>query len=185
MSKRFARPADQLMVVESIPENNELTIRGLLMVLKRGRSIILLGVSACFLLGIVACFFLKPRYKSLGEIEIQKSATDGVGLQNLTNPLQEGEQSDALDASITLQTQSTILQSSSLALKVIEDLNLDNTADFKPTFSPIGWALSLLTPSGVAADPRSARLEDSPHRRDHAVKVFAKRLKITPQSGTR
>jgi succinoglycan biosynthesis transport protein ExoP len=185
MSKRFARPADQLMVVESIPENNELTIRGLLMVLKRRRSIILLGVSACFLLGIVACFFLKPRYKSLGEIEIQKSATDGVGLQNLTNPLQEGEQSDALDASITLQTQSTILQSSSLALKVIEDLNLDSTEDFKPTFSPIGWAIALFTPTGVAADPQSATLEDSPHRRDHALKVFQKRLKITPQSGTR
>jgi capsular exopolysaccharide synthesis family protein len=185
MSKRFARPAEQLTMIESIPENNELTIRDLLMVLKRRRSIILLGVSACFLLGVVACFFLKPRYKSRGEIEIQKSATDGVGLQNLTNPLQEEDQSDALDASITLQTQSTILQSSSLALKVIEDLNLDSTEDFKPTFSPIGWAMALFTPSGVAADPQSARLEDSPHRRDHALKVFQKRLKITPQSGTR
>jgi polysaccharide biosynthesis transport protein len=185
MSKRFAGPAEQLTIVENIPVDNELTIKDLLMVLKRRRSIILLGVSACFLLGIGACFFLKPRYKALGEIEIQKSATDGVGLQNLTNPLQQQDQSDALDASITLQTQSTILQSSSLALKVIEDLNLENTADFKPTFSPIGWALSLLTPSGVAADPGSARLEDSPHRRDHALKVFAKRLKITPQSGTR
>jgi succinoglycan biosynthesis transport protein ExoP len=185
MSNRFAGPVEQLTTVENIPVDNELTIRDLLMVLKRRRSIILLGVSACLLLGIAACFFLKPRYKALGEIEIQKSATDGVGLQNLTNPLQEQDQSDALDASITLQTQSTILQSSSLALKVIEDLNLENTADFKPTFSPIGWALSLLTPTGVAADPQSARLEDSPHRRDHALKVFAKRLKITPQSGTR
>jgi capsular exopolysaccharide synthesis family protein len=144
----------------------------------------LLGLTTCFLLGVAVCFFLKPRYKAKGEIEIQKSATDGLGLQNLTNPLQS-EQSDALDASITLQTQSTILQSSSLALKVIDDLNLEKTADYKPAFSPVGWVLGLLTPSGAPADPRNAKLEDSPHRRDHALSVFRKRLKVAPQSGTR
>lgn len=184
MSKPLARPADQLTIVESFAVNNEFTIRDVLMILKRRKSLILLGIAACFLLGVVLCFFLTPRYKSLGEIEVQKSATDGLGLQNLTNPIQE-EQSDALDASITQQTQATILQSSSLALKVIEDLNLENTKDFKPTFSPVGWALSLLTPAGTASDQPMAKLEDAPHRRDHAIKVFEKRLKIRPQSGTR
>jgi len=161
MSRPFAGVADQLTTVESIPASSELTIRDLLMILRRRRTIILLGLTTCFLLGVAVCFFLKPRYKAKGEIEIQKSATDGLGLQNLTNPLQS-EQSDALDASITLQTQSTILQSSSLALKVIDDLNLEKTADYKPAFSPVGWVLGLLTPSGAPADPRNAKLEDSP-----------------------
>lgn len=184
MSKSFARPAEQLTNVESVPVSSELTIRDIFIILKRRRSIIVLGVSACFLLGVVVCLFLKPRYRAIGEIEIQKSATDGLGLQNLTNPIQE-EQPDALDATITQLTQATILQSSSVALKVINDLNLENTEDFKPTFNPVGWVIGLLTPSGAVSDQPNAKLEDSPHRRDHAVKVFQKRLKITPQSGSR
>lgn len=184
MSKRLARSVGQRTILESIPANNEWTIKDLLMVLKRRRSIVWTGVSVCLLLGVAVCFFLTPRYKAHGEIEIQKSATDGLGLQNLTNPVQD-DQTDALEDSITLQTQSTILQSSSVALKVIEDLNLENTYDFRPTFSPIGWAMGLLTPSGAVADPQSARLEDAPHRRDHALKVFQKHLKIAPQSGSR
>ena len=184
MSKRLEKPANRVKIVESIPMNSEWTIRDFLLILRRRRTIIFLAVSACFLLGVVTCFFLKPRYRALGEIEIQKSETDGLGLQNLTNPLQE-DQSDALDASITLQTEATILQSTSLALKVIEDLNLENTEDFKPTFNPIGWVFGVLTPAGVASDQPSAKLEDAPHRRDHAVKVFQKRLKIGAQSGSR
>lgn len=183
MSKYFVKPVDQQTIVEGVAMNNELTIQGFLLILRRRRGMVFLGVAACLLLGVVTCFFLKPRYKALGEIEIQKSATDGLGLQNLTNPVQD-DQSDALDASITLQTQSTILQSTSLALKVIEDLNLENTEDFKPTFNPIGWAMGLLTPA-APSDQTSAKLEDAPHRRDHAVKVFQKRLAIKPQAGSR
>lgn len=172
-----------MTIVEGMHVNNELTIRGLLLILKRRRSVIFMVVSACLLAGVIVSIFLKPRYKAVGEIEIQKSATDGLGLENLTNPLQQ-EQSDALDADITLQTQATILQSTSLALKVIQDLDLEKTADFKPTFNPLGWAFGLFTPSGPA-DKSNADLENAPHRRDHAVKVFQKRLKIKTQPGTR
>jgi len=164
--------------------NNELTIQGLILILKRRRTVILRAMSICFLLGVIASiyFFIKPRYRALGEIEIQKSATDGLGLENLTSPTPE--QSDALDASITLQTQATILQSNSLALKVIEDLGLEKTEDYKAVFNPISWALGLLTPSGVQ-DPPDATLDNAPHRRDHAIKVFEKHLKVTSKGGTR
>jgi len=184
MARQFAGPTDQLTIAERIPVSDEFTIRGVLTVLNRRRSLIYIGIAACFLIGVTVCFFLTPRYKSIGEIEVQKSATDGLGLQNLTNPIQD-DRPDALDASITQQTQATILQSRSLALKVIEDLNLENTADFKPAFSPVGWTLALLNSGGAPTDPQGAKLEDSPHRRDHVLKIFQKRLKITPQSGTR
>jgi len=183
MRRRFAAPADQLTSVEDMLMSNELTIRGLLLILRRRRSIIFKVMSACLLAGIIACIFVKPRYKAVGEIEIRKSATDGLGLEHLTNPLQV-EPSDALDADITLQTQATILQSTSLALKVIGDLNLEKTEDFKPTFSPVGWVLGLVTPSGPV-DKSNTDLEGAPHRRDHAVKVFQKRLRIKTQPGTR
>jgi capsular exopolysaccharide synthesis family protein len=185
MSKRIVKPADQLTIVEGVPMSNELTIQGFLLILKRRQATVFLGVAACLLLGVIASLLLKPRYKTIGEIEIQKSATDGLGLQNLTNPIQE-DQPDALDASITLQTEATILQSTSLALEVIKDLNLENTQDFKPGFDPIAWAVGLLARSGGApSDQPGAKLEDAPRRRDHAVKVFEKRLSIKPQSGSR
>jgi polysaccharide biosynthesis transport protein len=161
---------------------NELTIQGVMLILKRRRNIIVWAVSICLLLGVCASIFLRSRYRAIGEIEVQKSPTDGVGLENLVSP--PDATSDALDANITLQTQAKILESDSLALKVVKDLNLENTEDFKPTFNPVGWGLGLLTPSG-AKDPSGVALEDAPHRRDHAIKVFQKHLKITPVAGTR
>ena len=179
----LVRSANQRNSREGITISDELTIRGLFQILKRRRKVILGIVGACFLLGLIACIFLKPRYKAVEEIEVQRSATDGLGLENLTGHDQT-EQDDALEDTITLQTQATILQSKSLALKVIDDLNLENTEDFKPTFNPIGWALGLLTPSGPV-DPHNAALNDSPHRRDHVIDIFERHLKIRPQSGTR
>ena len=123
---------------------------------------------------------MKPRYRGIGEIEVQKAATDGLGLENLTSP--PTRSSDALDTNITLQTQAKILESDSLALKVIEDLNLEKTEDFKPMFNPIAWAARAPYAGGVA-DPPNVALENAPHRRDHAIKVFQKHLKINPWPG--
>ena len=167
---------------ERVTTHDELTIRGLLLMLRRRRAIILWSVSACFVLGLIACLFLKPRYKALGEIQIQKSATDGLGLENLTGPKQES--ADALEENIELQTQANILKSDSLALKVIDDLHLESTEDFKPSFNLIEETIDLLTP-GVVQDPPNAALDDAPRRRDNAIKVFAKHLKIKLESGTR
>ena len=72
--------------------------------------------------------------------------------------------SDALEVNMLIQTQARILESDSLALKVIEDLHLEQTEDYKPKFSPMGWVTGLLSPSG-RPDPKGASLENSPHRR--------------------
>jgi polysaccharide biosynthesis transport protein len=174
--------ANQRDIAEGMTNDNELTVRGLLLVLKRRRAIILWSLAVCFLLAVTLCIFLKPRYRALGEIQVQKSSTDGLGLENLTGPKQEA--ADALDENIDLQTQANILQSYSLALQVIDDLSLEKTEDFKPTFNPIGWLLDRFTKEGVQ-DPPNATLDDAPRRRDDAVKVFQRHLKIEPQSGTR
>ena len=161
--------------------NNELTIRGLFLMLKRRRAIILWTMAAFFLLAVILCIFMKPRYKAVGEIQVHKFATNGLGLENLTSSTPQSV--DALDENIELQTQASILQSYSLALRVIDDLNLEKTEDFKPRFNPVGWVLGLFAPGGVQ-DPPNAALDDAPHRRDHAVKIFQGHLKIEPQSGT-
>jgi succinoglycan biosynthesis transport protein ExoP len=175
------KSANQRDQAEVVALSGEITIRGLLLMLKRRRAIILWTMAACFLLAVVACIFMKPRYKGLGEIQVQKSATDGLGLENLTGD--KPQSSDSLQDNIEVQTQANILQSYSLALKVIDDLHLDKTEDFLPIFNPISWVLDQFT-SGEQ-DPPNAALDDAPHRRDHAVKVFQRHLKIEPVSGTR
>jgi succinoglycan biosynthesis transport protein ExoP len=162
--------------------SNELTIQRLILILRRRRNFILWSVVVCFSIAVIFCIFKKPRYEGVAEIEIQKSPTDGLGLQNLAGSTQE--QSDALDSAVTVQTDANILESTNIALKVIKDLNLDQTEDYKPSFHPIGWVFGFFTPSGPQ-DPANASLEDSPHRRDHAVKTFQKRLKVKPVPGTR
>ncbi len=74
---------------------------------------------------------------------------------------------DALNANLDLETQSQILQSDALALKVIEKLGLASTADFRPKMSlnPLSYVLGVVTPSGPPDNP-NASLEDSPVEQD-------------------
>ncbi len=91
---------------------------------------------------------------------------------------------DALNASLDLQTEVEILQSDTLALKVINDLNLESNRDFKHHWNPIGAVLGIFSPKGVA-DPSHASLEDSPARRAYVTRVFSSHLKVKTVAGTR
>jgi succinoglycan biosynthesis transport protein ExoP len=92
---------------------------------------------------------------------------------------------DSLDYSMTLETEAKILQSNTLALQVIRDLNLETTHDYFPV-RPSGvqisnWVLFWRKP----VEPLTVNLEDAPNRRYVALKVFAAHLKVTPETGTR
>jgi len=113
---------------------------------------------------------------------VQKDSTDALGLESMMGSA-VGD-SDALDANITLQTQADLLQSDTLALRVIEGLDLEKADDFRPRFNPVGWLLNLVTPAGPP-DPAHASLDQSPKRRTHALKVFSSHLSVNVVSGTR
>ena len=83
-----------------------------------------------------------------------------------------------------METQVNILESDNLALSVIKKLNLEQNKDFKPSFNPIGWALGLISPSGLK-DPAHASLDDSPARRTRLLRTFAKHLQVKQLPGTR
>jgi polysaccharide biosynthesis transport protein len=178
----LVRSASQAENVFGMAEPEDLSLRSLLLALRRRRAIILWTMSACLALGLLLAIFMKPRYKALGAIQMEKSATDGLGLEDLTGP--KPLSSDALEDNIDLQTQANILQSYSLALQVIKDLHLEETQDFEWSFNPAGWVLNLVNQAGEQ-DPPGVGLDDAPRRRDHAVKIFEKHLKIQPQAGTR
>jgi polysaccharide biosynthesis transport protein len=157
----------------------ELTLREVGMMLMRRRGIIYISLAVFFLLAILALTFSTRRYKSVGEIELQKDSNNSLGIQT-----DQDTPSDALEVNMIIQTQAKILESDSLALRVIEDLHLEQTADYRQTWSPVGWVLGLLAPAGKP-DPKDASLEDSPHRRMRVLKIFHKKLTVRPVAGTR
>lgn len=160
----------------------ELTISGLLVVLKRRRAFIIVTTLFCISIAVLLCMFMTRKYKSTGEIQVAKQSSDDLGLDGMKG---DGEgASDALEDNIALQTQANILQSDTLALKVIQNLRLENTWDFQPRFSPLGWMLELVSPTGLQ-DPAHASLEDSPVRRTRVLKVFEHHLSVKPLAGTR
>lgn len=169
--------------VKSTQPSSDLTIGAILAVLRQRRRIIVITTVALFLLVALYCVIATPHYRSTAVIEVQRSSDDLLGLESImaTPP---GEMGDALNASLDLQTEVEILQSDTLALKVIHDLNLEKTKDFKPHWSPVGWFLGMFSSPGIA-DPANASLEDSPRRRSYVTKVFSGHLKVKPVSGTR
>jgi capsular exopolysaccharide synthesis family protein len=150
------------------------------MMLTRRRGIIYISFAAFFLLALLALIFSTRRYKSVGEIELQKDSTSSLGIQTDSGDAP----SDALEVNMIIQTQAKILESDSLALRVIEDLNLEQTDDYRQKWTPAGWVLGLFAPQGTP-DPKGASLENSPHRRMRVLKIFHRKLTVKPVAGTR
>jgi capsular exopolysaccharide synthesis family protein len=160
----------------------ELTISGLLIVLKRRLPFIIVTTLFCVSIAVFLCIFMTRKYTATSEIQVAKQSSDELGLDGMKG---DGESaSDPLEDNIALQTQANILQSDTLALKVIQSLGLDNTWDFQPKFSPVGWVLGLVSPRGPHDSP-GASLEDSPARRTRVLNVFERHLKVQPLGGTR
>jgi succinoglycan biosynthesis transport protein ExoP len=177
------RPAPMApILLTGLPSEKQLTIKDLWNILSRQKAI-LFGALALFMGGaILYCALATRLYKAKGEVQVQKETVDALKLEAL-NGTGESD-SDALDANITIQTQAQVLQSDSLALQVIKDLNLEQNPDFRPKWNPTGWVLGLFSPSGPQ-DPINAPIDDAPSRRTRALKAFQSKLDVKPVSGTR
>ncbi|MGA9069230.1 MAG: polysaccharide biosynthesis tyrosine autokinase [Terracidiphilus sp.] len=159
------------------------TLRDLLRIFDRRRQILRWTAASIFLLSICTCVFMTRRYTATSEIQLQKSSSDGLDLESMLGSASGGA-SDSMSVNLDLQTQSSILQSEELELKVIKDLHLEQNEDFRPHFSLIGTALSWISPAG-SKDPEHVELDNAPLRRAHALKIFNKNLKVKVVAGTR
>jgi succinoglycan biosynthesis transport protein ExoP len=168
--------------LNTVPDRDP-TLRDLFKVFQRRKSSVLATFVVVFTLTTCACVFMTRRYTATSVIQLEKSASDSMGLDSLMGAASGGA-SDALSVNIDLQTQASILQSEGLALRVIKDLDLEKNADFEPHFSFIGWVMGLVSPRGVT-DPVQASLEDSPNRRRRVLRAFQNGLKVKVTAGTR
>lgn len=178
MDKLALQP--QRVLSATIAPAQEVTIREVWAMLWRRRKIIYASLAIFLTLAAAALLSSTWRYRSVGEIEVQKDSISSLGLQ----PGGGDAPSDAVEENMILQTQAKILESDSLALRVIKELQLDKTSDYQPKWSPIGWVLGYLGPKGIA-DPPGGTLDESPHWRHRVLRVFHSKLRVRPVAGTR
>ncbi|MGD0734822.1 MAG: polysaccharide biosynthesis tyrosine autokinase [Terracidiphilus sp.] len=169
-------------------EGRLLTLGDLFKFLFRRRLTIIWVVAGFFLLGALYCFISTPRYKAVTEIEI-KRPDDSLGLNSLVQGSSQGagdEEANPLGEQVTLATKVSELESESLELRVIDELGLETTEDFKPhiDLNPIDYFVAVFEPKGKK-EAAGAAFMDSPTRRARALRVFNKHLKIELVPGTR
>ena len=160
----------------------EMTIADVLTILSRRRWLILGSMSVVIAAAIALCATSPRMYKATAVIQVQKDSVDALSLDNMIGNTASAP--DSLDTNITLQTEAQILQSETLALQVVKNLQLETTADFQGRFNLIGWAIGLFTPA-QPPNLTNVALEDSPARSSRVVKIFESNLKIKPMPGTR
>lgn len=165
------------------PVRREWTLRELLAIVRRRRWMVIGCVSVLVVLAAFYCALVTPRYTATGQVEVLKDEPGTLGLdRNITGAAAESD-SSALDASMTLQTEARVLQSSTLALRVIKDLKLEGTADyFAPRKRGIGLRLMFWK---KPLEPLSVPLDEAPRRKFEALRIFSKHLRVAPVTGTR
>jgi polysaccharide biosynthesis transport protein len=158
-----------------------LTLQEVLRVMKRRRKAALLFAGGVLALVALYLTFATRRYAGEATLEFDKQNADMLGVNGSAAGM-----SDALDYNITLQTQAGILESDTLALQVIKELNLEQTADYKSKWSIFDLP-SLVVGLFESPEPSEANLplEQTTGRRVAALKKFHKNLKIEIVAGSR
>lgn len=154
--------------------------------LKRRQKIIYICLIVFLALATIRSITAKRLYQATGEIQVQKENSSDFGLGNGVMSDGGGAGADPLDYNLTLQTQAQILQSDTIALQVIKEMDLENT-DFYTKSQGSGFSLipSWLFFWRKPSEPLSVPIDNAPNRRATSLKIFESRLKITPVSGTR
>jgi succinoglycan biosynthesis transport protein ExoP len=176
-------PADARFISESRGANpgQPLTLRDMLDTLKRRRKVALIFIGTVLGLVILYLCVATRRYAGEATLEFDKQNADMLALNGAP---QQGN--DALDYNITLQTQTAILESDTLALRLIKELNLEATADYKPRFSILGLPGRFMD-LFRAPQPSEAGLplDQAPKRRVAILKKFHRNLKVEIVPGSR
>ncbi len=163
-----------------VVEHRQSLLRRFFGVLARRRLVILRTVAVVMGLTSLVCVLMDRSYTATAEIQVQKPPAASLDTAGGT----AGGDADPNAGSLTLQTQATLLQSPALAMKVMQDLNLEASPAFKPHITVAGWVTALFSPP-PPKDAPNASLAASPTRRDRMLKEFKDGLGVMIVPGTR
>ncbi len=133
-------------------------IHDLLSVLRARWTAVLSCALGCLTLGVLACFFLTPKYTATASLEVNR---EGTATSGVFSP--EGS-SLPEDVKTEVETDTSVLQSSGLALEVIERLHLPLQAPFR--------SVHIKQEAGLS-------LDRAPKTRDAYLRLFGKALKVS------
>lgn len=143
---------------------------------------ILRTTAALVALAALVCVLMTRKYTAVAEIQVQRPSSENISIDsNATAPAADA---DPNSSSLNLQTQATVLQSPALAMKVIEELHLQDSPAFKPHFNVVSWVQSLFS-QDPPADPPGTTLAASPALRDRLLNQFSEELDVRIIPGTR
>jgi polysaccharide biosynthesis transport protein len=156
-------------------------LRRFVQVLGRRRLVILRTTVVAVAIAALVCVLITRRYTAAAEIQVQQPQASSLGGDGATG---SSTAADPNASSTILETQTTVLTSPAMAIKVVEDLHLEDATAFKPHFTFSSWLNSLVSPP-PPPDPPGATLETSPRRRDRMLKQFGDGLYVHIIPGTR
>lgn len=133
---------------------------------------------------MTATYLMTPQYKASLTLQIDRQEAKVVDFQGVTPNEMSGDSRDFY------QTQYELLQSRSLAQRVIEQMNLSEHPVFAPAEpsmigSLIGWARSLLPSDDAAAAQQLESQDPEERRREGLVRAFLSRLTVEPVRNSR
>lgn len=117
------RPFLELQSVAGREGNEESVLRQYWRILLKRRKLILAAIAISLAIGIALALLAKPMYSSTATIEVAREAANVVQMDD-TQPRQAGNDPEFY------QTQYSLLQSRSLAERVVDDLRLSRNEDF-------------------------------------------------------
>ena len=144
-------------------------------ILARRKVWVYASLAAFLLTAAVVCLVMKPRYKAVAQLQVMKHNLAAISLSDHDNPDADVPQ-DALDFNLTLQTQVAVLKSETLALRVIQELNLAETADFR--YNPLLKTAEVRRQMALPVD-------EAPLKRAYILRQWFKNLDVQAVAGTR
>lgn len=156
--------------------HEEESLRDILRVWRKRKYFILSFALGALALGLLVCFMMRPQYTSTATLLVDKDASSGLDLGSLAGMASALGGSD--DVKTEIQTNAAVLQSDTILLQVVSELNLQSVAPYK--YKP-GWFGGKARINAEQGLP----LEKAPATRERILKIISRRLKVDPKQDTR
>jgi capsular exopolysaccharide synthesis family protein len=170
IAKSFTGPG-----MESGNSDPDLDLSDIVRLVLRRKYIVLGCTAAITLLTVLFVLVAERRYRADGEIQVLKEDSSAASLSDMISSA--GGAGDSLSVNLTLQTYVGVLTSDTLALGVIQELNLEKTPEY--TAHPGAFA------SDEEKREANLPLAQTRFRREAILRKFHKNLKVSVVSGTR
>lgn len=152
--------------------HEEESLRDILRVWRKRKYFILSFALGALALGLLVCFMMRPQYTLTATLLVDKDASSGLDLGSLAGMASALAGSD--DVKTEIQTNAAVLQSDTILLQVVSELNLQSVAPYK--YKP-GWFGGKARINAEQGLP----LEKAPATRERILKIISRRLNVDPK----